>query len=53
MTDHPYAGGEVLTPGETARDDPFDEQRFCPDCSEQVEPVPGTDKCPKCGTEVA
>jgi len=52
MTDHPYAGGNTLAPGETADDDPFSDDPFCEECMENVEPIPGTETCPTCGEEV-
>lgn len=50
MTDHPYAGGNTLVPGETADDDPFSEEEYCRECDEAVTPIRGN--CPNCGEEV-
>lgn len=50
MTDHPYAGGNTLAPGEMADDDPFTEEIYCHECDENIEPVAGV--CPTCGKEV-
>jgi rRNA maturation endonuclease Nob1 len=51
MTDHPYAVGNTLTPGQVAEDDPMSEKERCPNCDELVELTP-ENTCTKCGKEV-
>lgn len=51
MSDHPYAGGNTLTPGETMDDDPFTDEEYCKECDEYVEPMAGA--CPICKKEIA
>jgi hypothetical protein len=51
MSDHPYAVGNTLTPGEKADDDPFSDGEWCEECNENVEPVQ-TGVCPICGEDV-
>ena len=50
MSEHPYAGGQTLTPGEAAEDDPFNDKQYCPECDEEVEVI--GDECPFCGLQI-
>lgn len=48
--EHPYAGPNTLTPGDTMGDDPFVDEEYCQTCDKYVELV--ADTCPVCGQEV-
>lgn len=49
---HTYAAPNTLLPGDTADDDPFSEEQRCDKCGDYVEPLAGSNACPRCGEEL-
>jgi len=51
MSEHPYAGPNTITPGETAADDPYSNKEYCKECGNYMKPTRSGD-CPTCGKDL-